>query len=78
MIIFITISFRIKFIDRVRFMSSSLSNLVDNFTERIHKIKCKDRDCFLEYKSINYNLINYKCLFCNKNYSNKIDEEFKN
>ena len=34
-------------------MASSLSNLVDNLAERIHKIKYKDCDCFLEYESIN-------------------------
>ena len=26
---------------------------------------------------LNMNLIKYKCLTCNKNYSNKIDEELK-
>ena len=38
-------------------MASSLSNLVDNLIERIHKIKCKDCDCFLEYESANNNSI---------------------
>ena len=33
---------------------------------------------FLEYESVNENLIKYKCLPCNKSYSNKIDEELKN
>ena len=28
---------------------ATLSNLVDNFTEGIHKIKCEDSDCFLIY-----------------------------
>ena len=31
-------------------------------------------DCFLEYENVNGSLINYKCLSCNKNYSNKIYE----
>ena len=39
------------------------------------KIKCKDCDCFLEYESVKDNLIKCKCLSCNKDYSNKIDEE---
>ena len=59
-------------------MASSLSNLVDNLTERIHKIKCNNCDCFLEYESVKDNLIKYKCLSCNENYSKKIDEELKN
>ena len=29
-------------------MASSLSNLIDNLAEGIHKIKCKDCDCFFE------------------------------
>ena len=58
-------------------MASSLSNLVDNLAERIHKIKCKDCDCFLEYESIKDNLIKHKCLSCNKVNSNKLDEKLK-
>ena len=73
----LNISYKIKFIHNARFMASSLSNLVDNLTEGIHKIKCKDCDCFLEYESINNNLIKYKCLSCNKDYSNKLDEKLK-
>ena len=45
-----TISYKIKFIDSARFMMSWLSNLVDNLTEEIHKIKCKGCGCFPEYK----------------------------
>ena len=59
------------------FFATSLSNLADNLTEEIRKIKCKDYDCFLEYENVKDNLIEYKCLTCNKNYSNKIDEELK-
>ena len=56
-------------------MGSSLSNLVDNLAEGIYKIKFKDYDCFLKYKSVKGNLIKCKCLSCNKDYSNKLDEE---
>ena len=58
-------------------MASSLSNLVDNPAEGIHTIKCKDCDCFFEYESVKDNLIKYKWLSCNKNYSNKPDENLK-
>ena len=59
------------------FMASSLSNLVDSLIEWIHKVKCKDCDCFLEYESLKGNSIKYKCLSCNENYSSKLDEELK-
>ena len=53
-------------ISNCKMMISSLLNLVDNLAERIHKFKCKDCNCFFEYKSVNDNLIKYKCLSCNK------------
>ena len=74
----VTISYKIKFIDSARFMTSSLSSLVDNLAESIHKVKCKDCDCFLEYENVKDNLIKYKCLSCNKENSNKLDEKLKN
>ena len=43
---------KMKFIGSLRFMATSLSNLVHNLTEGIHKMKCKDCDCFLEYESV--------------------------
>ena len=62
------ISYRLQFIDRARFMASSLPNLVNNLFEEIHKIryeygrndkksetcgiKYKYRDCFLEYTDL--------------------------
>ena len=57
-------------------METSLSNLVNNLTKGIYKIKCKDCDCFLEFESVKDNLIKYKCLSSKKDYS-KIDEELK-
>ena len=58
-------------------MKDLLSNLADNLAEGIHKIKCKNCDCFPEYESAKDNLIKYKCLSCNKHYSNKVDEKLK-
>ena len=71
------ISYKIKFIDSTRFMASSLSNLVDNLPEGIHKIRCKDCDCFVEYESVKDNLIKYKFLSCSRDYLNKLVEELK-
>ena len=36
------ITHTLKFIYSFRFMSSSLSNLVDNLSERVHSVKCTD------------------------------------
>ena len=48
-----TIIYRIKFIDSFRFMSTSLSTLVDNLSNRIlDNRKCTNCDSSLEYISI--------------------------
>ena len=89
----IYISYILQFIDSTRFMASFLSNLVNNLSGGIHRIKCKcgndDQkweacgikckycDCFLEYKSFKDDLIEYKCFYCNKNYEHKFDEKLK-
>ena len=72
-----TKTYKIKIIDSARFRASSWSNLIDNLTEGIDKIKCKNCSCFLEYESVKDNLMKYKCLSCNKDCSNKLDEEFQ-
>ena len=60
----VTISYKIRFIDSVRFTANSLSNHVDNLVEGMHKIECKGCDCFLVYESVKDNLIKYECLPC--------------
>ena len=37
----------------------------------------KNCDCLLKHKSVKVNLIKYECLFCNKDYSNKIDRKLR-
>ena len=39
--------------------------------------KCKYCDCFLEYTNFKDDLIEYKCLCCNKNYQHKFEEKIK-
>ena len=74
-------------------MAISLSNLAYNFSEGIQKIKYKyglnDKkcetcgieykycDCFLEQTNSKGDLIEYKCLCCNKSYQRKFDEKLK-
>ena len=47
-----TVTYKINFVDSFRLMSSSLSNLVDNISERLHKNKCKYCKSCLEYSFI--------------------------
>ena len=42
-------TYRIKFIDSVRFMAGSLSSLADTLAEGLHKSHCKDCKSCLEY-----------------------------
>ena len=74
-------------------MVSSLSNLLNTFSEGIHKterryghdykkcetcgIKYKDYDCFLEYTNFKDDLVEYKCLCCNENYKLMVHENLK-
>ena len=46
------IAYKIKFIDSYRFMSSSLSKLVDNLSEGIHDNKCSDCESNFDYTKI--------------------------
>ena len=41
------------------------------------KLKYKDCERYLEYKSYKDDLIEHKCLCCNKNYKKKFDEKLK-
>ena len=63
-----TTSHKLKFIDSCRFMSSSLSSLVDNLSEGLHNKKCGKCKFCLKYISIEDNKLVCKCTDCNKNY----------
>ena len=43
------ISYKIKFIDSYKFMSTSLSNLVNNLSDRVHNDKCTDCKSYLDH-----------------------------
>ena len=82
-----------QFIDSTRLVASSLSNLVNNNSEGIHRIKGKygpdDKkcetcgiiykycSCFLEYTNFKDDLIEFKCLCCNESYQQKFDKKVK-
>ena len=61
----IDITYKIKFIDSFRFMTTSLSKLVDNLTANIHNDKCD---------AVNEKLI-FKCIDCEKEYEKKFNKE---
>ena len=64
------ITYKLKFIDSYRFMSSSLSKLVDNLSEGIHNNKCLDCNSCLDYVKM---LL--KCFNWNTYYKKKFNKE---
>ena len=77
------ITYKIKFIDSYRFMSSSLSKLVDNLSEGIHNNKCLDCNSCLDYVRITKNeKLLLKCFNCDSYYKKKFNKDlikkFKN
>ena len=78
----IEINYKIQFIDSYRFMSSSLSKLVDDLSEGIHNNKCVDCNSCLDYIKIKNEKLLLKCFNCNTYYKNKFNKDlmkkFKN
>ena len=51
-------------------MSTSLSSLVDNLTEKLHSDECKDCKSELDYMSIKNSKFIFRYLECEKNCKN--------
>ena len=67
--------YKIKFIDSCRFMSSSLSKLVDNLSEGIHFNKCSYFESNLDYIKIKNEKLLLKCFNCNSYYKKKFNKD---
>ena len=77
------ITYKIKFIDSYRFMSSSLSKFVDDLSEGMHNNKCLDCNSCLDYVRITKNeKLLLKCFNCDSCYKKKFNKDltkkFKN
>ena len=62
------IEIKYKFIDSFRFMSTSLSKLVDNLSERVHNNRCVDCKSYLDYMTTKDKKLIFRCFICKKNY----------
>ena len=77
------VTYKLKFVDSYRFISTSLSNLVDNLSGVYDKEcnRCMERkkirlNCeFIGFKN---GRLNYKCKECKKSYTKLTNESIKN
>ena len=56
-------------------MSTSLSSLVDNFSDGLHNNKCADCKSSLEYMKVYGAQLIFKCLNCRKDYNKSFDKD---
>ena len=71
----VNISYKINFIDRFRFMSSSLSSLVNNLSEALHSDKCTDCKPCLDYMITKDDQLIFRCFECKNNYKKDFNKE---
>ena len=74
----VNIPYRLKFIDSYRFMSFSLSSLVDNFSDGLHNNKRADCKSSLDYLKVDGAQLIFRCLNCNKDYNKDFNKELIN
>ena len=71
----IEITYKIQFIDCYRFMSTSLSKLVDNLSEGLHNNRCVDCKSYLDYMITKDEKLIFRCFTCKKNYEKDFNKK---
>ena len=71
----IEITYKLKFIDSFRFMSTSISKLVDNLSEGLHNNRCVDCKSYLDYMITKDEKLIFRCFTCKKNYEKDFNKE---
>ena len=74
----IAITYKIKFFDSFRFMSRSLSKLVDNLSEGLHNNRCIDCKSYLDYMITKDEKLIFRSCSCKKNYEKDFNKELTN
>ena len=69
------ISYKIKFIDSFRFMSSSLSSLFEILSEGLHSYQSIDCKSCLDYVITKDEQLIFRCFECKKNYKKDFNKE---
>ena len=74
----VNIPYRLKFINIYRFMSASLSNHVDNLSNKLHNNKCVDCKSGLDYLKTKDGILIFRCFKYKKNFKTDLDKELIN
>ena len=69
------ISYKRKFIDSYRFMSTSLSNLISNLSEGLHNDRCIDCKSCLDYMTTKDEQVIFRSFKCKKYHEEKFNKE---